>query len=235
MTYFLDHKVIDLSHTIHPDSPTWPGDCGYHLKNITHYGEDLFCVQQVQHACGIGTHIDAPAHRHQGGHTIENLPLDALMGPLAIIDITRQANQNANYAMTVEDVIANINKYGAIQKGSFVLISSGWSKRFENAAAYRNVVDERQMAFPYCAVAAAELLMAQDILGLGIDTLSPDGGAMRGTFPVHTLLLGAGRIIIENLNMLERLPARGAHLQVLPVKFAGATEASVRPLAFLPR
>lgn len=234
LTIFLGHKVIDLSHRILSDSPTWPGGCGFKLENLTQYGDALFCVQQMQHACGLGTHIDAPAHLFPEGNTIDELPLDALMAPLVIIDVTQQVQARPNYGLTISDVKQNIAQYGEIPKGSYVFLRSGWSKRFSRAEEYRNLVAPDQMAFPYYTYAAAEFLMAQGISGLGIDTLSPDGGMLTGDFPVHHLLLGEGKVIVENLNLMGSVPERGAYVQLLPVRFSGATEASVRPLAFLP-
>ena len=234
MTLFLGHNIIDLSHILQKDSPTWSGGCGFHLENLTNYGEDLFCVQQLQQTCSMGTHMDAPAHLFPEGLTIDQLPLNALMAPLAIIDITPKVQGKNDYGLTVADIRQDIQTRGPISKGSFVFIRSGWSKRFHDADSYRNLVGSDHMVFPYCTHEAAAYLMEIGIRGLGIDTLSPDGGMMIGEFPVHHLLLGAGCIIVENLNNLELVPARGAYGQMLPVKFAGTTEASVRPLAYIP-
>lgn len=79
--------------------------------------------------------------------------------------------------------------------------------------------------------AAAWLVTARGLVGLGVDTLSPDPGASEG-FGVHHAVLGADRYIVENLN-LEGLPARGARATVAPVAIRGAPEAPARIFAMV--
>ena len=92
-----------------------------------------------------------------------------------------------------------------------------------------------RMHFPGIAEEAATFLVRErGAVGIGIDTLSPDGGtgADRG-FPVHHAVLGSGRYILENLNLSEELPARGALAFVSPLNVAGAPEAPARVFAML--
>lgn len=87
-----------------------------------------------------------------------------------------------------------------------------------------------RMHFPGVSPEAAAWLVAErHMLGLGIDTLSPDAGASED-FGVHHAVLGADRYIIESLN-LEGLPARGALATVSPLALAGAPEAPARVFA----
>ena len=71
-------------------------------------------------------------------------------------------------------------------------------------------------------------------VGIGIDTLSPDGGsgAARG-FPAHHAILGADRYILESLHLTDSLPPRGARAVVAPLNVAGAPEAPARVYAVL--
>ncbi|CAK0839919.1 unnamed protein product, partial [Prorocentrum cordatum] len=89
------------------------------------------------------------------------------------------------------------------------------------------------MHFPGLSPAAAAWLVeTRSIVGLGVDTLSPDPGASTG-FGVHHAVLGADRYILENLN-LDGLPARGATAVVAPLALAGAPEAPARVFAWVP-
>ena len=74
-------------------------------------------------------------------------------------------------------------------------------------------------------------LAEKNIVGIGIDTLSPDGSNM--SFPVHHKILGAGKYIIENLCHLEKLPAVGARVMALPLKIKNGSEAPCRVIAEL--
>ena len=66
-------------------------------------------------------------------------------------------------------------------------------------------------------------------MGIGIDTLSPDGSHMG--FPVHKIILGAGLYILENLCRLDKLPAIGAKIMALPMKIKNGSEAPARVIA----
>ena len=87
-----------------------------------------------------------------------------------------------------------------------------------------------RMHFPCMSADAATLLVCdRDALGVGIDTLSPDGGSCSaGTFAVHHAILGRDRYIVENLCLTAAVPARGATVFVAPLNVAGAPEAPAR-------
>ena len=61
--------------------------------------------------------------------------------------------------------------------------------------------------------------------------ITGSGGA-RG-FPVHHVVLGADRYIIENLHLPDELPPRGATAVVAPMKVEGAPEAPARVFAMI--
>lgn len=61
---------------------------------------------------------------------------------------------------------------------------------------------------------------------LGIDTLSPD--CPEDGFKVHKSFLGAGKIIIENVENLDSMLPLGSFVMVLPIKIKDGTEAPVR-------
>lgn len=120
--------------------------------------------------------------------------------------------------------------------------SSGAGMGTAACTSYHNVTQEDdlhpqyklpRMHFPgLTAEAASWLVEERKVVGVGIDTLSPDPGAAEG-FAVHNIVLGADRYILENLN-LEGVPARGAAAVVAPLALAGAPEAPARVFALLP-
>jgi kynurenine formamidase len=87
------------------------------------------------------------------------------------------------------------------------------------------------MHFPGFSAGAADFLLERKIVGIGIDTLSPDGSNVG--FPVHEKILGAGMYIVENLVNLALLPANGAFVILFPQKAAHGTESSIRAAALI--
>lgn len=78
---------------------------------------------------------------------------------------------------------------------------------------------------------AAHFLLSRKIVGLGIDTLSPD--RPDNGYPVHAALLGAGKYIIENIANADSLPSVGSFILALPIKIKEGTEAPIRLIALI--
>lgn len=120
-----------------------------------------------------------------------------------------------------EVILVYEKKYGKISQNCFVLIYTGWSQYWQQPEKYRN-----QLQFPSVSLDAAQLLLERKIVGLGIDTLSPDT-PMSG-YPVHQVILGAGLYLVENVANTHLLPPFGAYSLALPLSIRGGTEAPMR-------
>ncbi|SRR5579883_1498498 len=213
---------IDLTHPLAFNIPHWGNGCGFQHKVELDYSdctsEVKFRAQSLQMAAGIGTHMDAPLHCIPNGISIADIPLQSLIVPCRVIDVSDRATEH--YCISTEDINRFENEYGTIPKESFVIFHTGWDKWWSQPEKYRN-----KLVFPSVSKDAAALLLTRDIVGIGIDTLSPDIGD--SGFPVHQLILGAGKYIIENINNAKQLGAL-AHIIVLPIKIQGGTEAPIR-------
>jgi len=220
--------MIDLTHKITSDMPFWDDGCGFHLETSLDYagceGEVRFRVQNLRFPAATGTHLDAPSHCIPGGKSIADIPLQRLEGPCVVLDASSRASEI--YSVLPEDILRFEKNHGTIEPGTWVLFLTGWEKHWNDPSAYRN-----NLVFPSVSKAAAEILLKRDIAGLGIDTLSPD--RPRDGYPVHRLLLGNGKLIVENVAHLINLPPVGARLLVLPLKLEGATESPVRLVGIL--
>lgn len=225
----MSFKLIDLTHTLHKDIPSWDGTCGFRLKNSMEYDQGCRVQEIVMHA-GIGTHIDAPAHFVPGGADVAQLPLAQLHVPVIVINVADKAHQD--YFITIDDIVDFEKQYATIATGSLVIGYTGWSQKWSDPVAYRSVDANGAMHFPGWSVEAAELLLARGVVGIGIDTLSPDAGNV--AFPVHHAVLGAGKYIIENVANADQLPPQGASALVMPLKVAGGTESPIRLVAYCP-
>jgi kynurenine formamidase len=223
-------QIIELTHLLSSEIPTWNGSCGYCLEVKKDY-DKVFRVQQMKMHAGIGTHMDAPSHRIQGGCSIADIPFEQLIVPACVIDVSMKAD--ADYELSVADVAEYERDHGKIPKGSLVIAYTGWDRFWKSPDAYRNLDGDGQMHFPAFSSQAAELLVGKDIAGIAIDTLSPD--CLDQTFPVHKIILGAGKYIIENIANCAQLPRRGSTVIALPLRAENATESPVRIIGLLDR
>ncbi|MBS0623467.1 MAG: cyclase family protein [Verrucomicrobia bacterium] len=227
---FENFDIIDLTHILTPSVPTWNGSCGFCLECKSDY-DRLFRIQKMQLFAGIGTHLDAPAHRVKGGNCVAAISLERLIAPACVVDVSMQAH--ADYEVSLADIKHDEQCHGPIQKGALVIAYTGWSRFWLDNEAYRNEDNNGQMHFPAFGVPAIEYLLEKDIAGIAIDTLSPD--CLDSTFPVHKLILEAGKYIVENVAQCDLLPARGAYVMTLPLRAQEATESPVRMVAFIPK
>ncbi|MBM3191382.1 MAG: cyclase family protein [Chlamydiae bacterium] len=227
---FRSFKVVDLTHTLAPHIPTWNGSCGFCLEIKKDY-DKCFRVQQIKMHAGLGTHMDAPSHRFQEGISIADIPLDTLIAPICLIDVSQKAH--SDYEVCLDDLQHYEKLHGKIDSRSLVITYTGWERFWGNTSAYRNIDAQRQMHFPAVSKEVAEVLLEREIAGLAIDTLSPD--CLDLTFPVHKLLLGQGKYIIENIAHASLLPPKGSYAIALPLKAEQATEAPLRIIALVPK
>lgn len=160
------------------------------------------------------THLDVPAHFIAHGRQSPEIPLEELVRPLVVIDISARAASDPDAVVLPGDLVAFERRHGRIPRGAVACMYSGWESRVGSEAAYRNVGADGLQHFPGFGKAAVEwLLVERDIAGIGVDTLSLDHGAST-TFDTHLTVLGADRYGIENLANLAHVPPRGATIVV---------------------
>ncbi len=228
---FNARQAVDLTHALHQDMPFWPGTAPFKLERLADYDQG-YRMHRFSLWENIGTHIDAPAHFAEGQRAVHELGVSDLIIPVAVIDTRAQAAQDDDYQLSVEDVLAWEQQHGPIEPGGLVVMNTGWHRKFADPHAYVNQDEAGVLHFPGFSVAAAKLLLERDIAGIGIDTLSLDPGNDL-SFPVHKIILEAGKFQVENMNNLDALPAAGAVavIGVLPVK--DASQAQARIFAFM--
>ncbi len=222
-------KIVDLTHPLSSDIPTWNGSCGFCLEIKKDY-DQMFRVQQVKMHAGVGTHMDAPSHRIQGGLSIADIPVEQLIVPLCVIDVSKKAGPD--YELSHQDILDHEAAYGVIPPDALVIGFTGWSRFWATPDAYRNVDQNGQMHFPAFSAESVKFLIERKIAGIGIDTLSPDCG--NPDFPVHQIVLGAGKYIIENVADCSQIPPRGSYAVALPIRAENGTEAPIRLIALIP-
>lgn len=219
--------LIDLTHSLSSEITSWDSSCGFTKTIVLDYQDctssTVFQVQHITMHAGIGTHLDAPAHCNPTGMSVEQLPLNNLLRPCVMIDVSNHAHET--YQIGVGDIVNFEKQYGTVESESCVIFNTGWSQWWKTPHRYRN-----NLMFPSLSLDAAKLLLERNIAGIGIDTLGPD--LPDDTFPVHSLLLSAGKYIIENVANAHQLPPSGAYITALPLKISGGTESPIRLVGF---
>ena len=224
-------RIVDLTHALGPDFPTYSGAPELGFDVLRSYDRDRKNVKRWVIQEHIGTHIDAPIHFSERARTVDQIPVDSLIVPLAVIDISERAQDNPDAELTPDDVVAFEAHYGPIAPGCCVAMNSGWD-RYANGRRFRNADDAGTMHFPGVHVEAAMLLHDRGVGGVGVDTLSIDHG--RSTeFPTHYAWLPSNKWAIEGLANLAALPPTGATIFVGAPKVKGATGGPSRIVALL--
>jgi kynurenine formamidase len=165
------------------------------------------------------------------------VPLDRLIGPGVVIDVSAACARDADYVLGAADVEAFEAKHGRLARGTIVLMRSGWGAKYEDRKAYfgdDTPGDASKLHFPGVGKEAAELLVARGIDAIGIDTPSIDHGPSKD-FIAHQILAAANVPIFENVAALDALPDTGFEIVALPMKIGGGSGGPLRIIARIPR
>ncbi|MBM3819576.1 MAG: cyclase family protein [Acidimicrobiia bacterium] len=239
---FPEGEVVDLSHAYDETTIFWPTADPFRLEKVSegttpagyYYAANNFFTSE--HG---GTHLDAPVHFAQGAQSVDQVPLDRFLGPAVVIDVVESSDANADYQVTADDIQRAEREQGEIPAGSIVLLRTGFSRRWPDAARYLGTAERgeagvRNLHFPGLHPDAARWLVAnRQIKAIGIDTASIDYGQST-LYESHRVLFERNVPAFENLTALERLPLRGAHVVALPMKIGGGSGAPLRAVALLP-
>jgi kynurenine formamidase len=223
-------SVVDLTHTMSPDFPTFFGVPGIELQKQFDFKKDGFNLNWwriIEHA---GTHLDAPIHFSESGDTVEKLAAETLVAPLAVIDVRARAAQNSDYLVSRQDLADWEKKHRRLPERCCVAMLSGWAEYVGDGAKYTGASGS-VLHFPGFGSDAAEwLLKERSAVGLAVDTLSLDNGPSKD-FRVHKAWLPTGRWGLENVANLDKVPISGATLVVGVAKVRNATGGPARLIA----
>jgi kynurenine formamidase len=202
--------MVDLTHVVSPAFPVYPGTGQMEIESARTIATDGFYSIKLTFNEHTGTHMDAPAHFVADGMTAELIPIDRLIAPLAVIDISARAASDPDAQLTPDDIVAWEAANGPLPSGAFVAMYSGWEARLPDAEAFINADSSGTPHFPGIHPDAATLLVEErDIVGVGVDTLSQDFGASTD-FATHVTILGAGKYGVEGIANLNSVPPSGA-------------------------
>jgi kynurenine formamidase len=235
-------EVVDLSHVYDSSTIFWPTSETFRLEKVAEGmtpGGYYYAANNVFTSEHGGTHIDSPIHFAKGKQTVDQLPLERLIGPAVVIDVTDRADRDADYQVTAADIQQAEARDGEIQPDSIVLIRTGFSRRWPDRARYLGTAERgteavAKLHFPGLHPDAARWLVEnRQFKAIGIDTASIDYGQST-EYESHRTLFERDIPAFENLAALDRLPLRGATIVALPMKIGGGSGAPLRAIAILP-
>lgn len=238
---FPSGKMIDLSYAYDADTVFWPTAEGFRLEKdfegMTDKGY-YYSANKFSTAEHGGTHIDSPVHFAKGGHTVDQIPLEQLIGEAFIIDVARQCEANADYQIGVADFLEWESTNGQLPQDAIVLLRTGYGKYWPDRKRYMGT-DERgaeavaKLHFPGLSPEAARWLTTnRSIKAIGLDTPSIDYGQST-LFESHRTLFEKNVPAFENLANLDKLPVKNFLLIALPMKIRNGTGGPLRVIAIL--
>ena len=233
---------MDLSHAYDAQAIFWPTAEPFRLQKdadgVTpagyYYAANSFFTSE--HG---GTHLDAPVHFAEGRQSVDEIPIERLMGPAVVVDVSEQSGADADYQITVDDLVRAEREHGRIPNDAILLFRTGFSTRWPDAARYLGTAERGPQAvaslhFPGLHPDAARWIVEnRPVRAVGIDTASIDYGQST-LFESHRALYAVNLPAFENLTALDQLPPRGAYVVALPMKIAGGTGAPLRAVAIIP-
>lgn len=224
-------KWIPLSHQMDNTSPYWSGipEGAVSLGDVVFdWGNPMLeCqIQTFKFPGQFGTHIDFPAHFTKGGAFAESFDEKNAAFPLCVIDITKQVAQNPTYCVTVDDIKAYEAEYGEIPEGAFVALRTDWYKNWPDMDKMSGIAEDGSENFPGWSLEAIRYIYeVRNAAANGHETLDTDGSAecaKHGDLACERYVLNAGKIQVEVLCNLDKVPAAGAIAFAAWPNFKGA-------------
>jgi kynurenine formamidase len=238
---FPDGTVVDLSYPFDSETVYWPTAETFRLEKdfegVTEKGY-YYSAYKYSAAEHGGTHIDAPVHFAKGRNSVDQIPLDQLMGPAIVVDVTRQCANNPDYQVTAEDFENWEKQNGQISSGAIVLLRTGFGNYYSDLKRYlgtaeRGAAAVAKLHFPGLHPNGARwLIQNRSIKAVGLDTASIDYGQST-LFESHRTLFERNIPAFENLANLSKLPLKDFSIVALPMKIKGGSGGPLRIVAIL--
>lgn len=203
-------KIYDVSVPIRDDGLIYPGNPEIHvsLQQSMALGAGAN-VSNVAFGSHTGTHVDAERHFFDDGETVDQIPLETLMGPAVLLEYGAETSSVTRADLERHDL-------SGVERILLRTRNSGYLT--QDPSFHKD--------YTYLAPDAAEYLVALGVKLVGIDYLSIEQ-FHSGHHRTHLTLLGAKVVIVEGLNLIDVPPGRYT-LYCLPIKLAGCDGAPAR-------
>lgn len=232
-------RLVDLTHPLSDETIVWPTSEPFHFETVFQGWTDEGFYYEARTFSGPehgGTHLDAPIHFYEDRWTTDQIPLERMVGPAAVVDVREQVTRDANYQVTVADLEGWEAEHGPLPAGGFLFLYTGRDALWPDAEAYMGTAERgdaaiAELEFPGLDPEAARWLVAErDVVAVGLDTPSLDHGPST-LFEAHQVLFEANIYGLENVANLGELPPLGATVVALPMPLEDGSGGPVRILA----
>ncbi len=207
-------KIVDLSHSIDPSIPVFPGTPSVTFKQLHNVEQHGFNEKQLTFTTHVSTHVDAPAHMLKDGKTLDRFSPEKFFGKATVINSVEKDKITLNDVQFLKDS----------EVPDFILFHTGHDRLWNEPAYFES--------FPTLTEEAAQFLCKLPIKGLGFDTPSADP-IDSTTYPIHHCLFKNEILILENLTNLHLVEGKNFHLSFFPLAVKDADGFPVRAVAFL--
>lgn len=236
--FLKSQKWVDLSHAVSPEIPHFPAFKPLKSETLFTVAKDGFFASEYVIASQYGTHLDAPIHFVEGKRYLDEIEAKEFVLPLIVIHKEQAVEQNNDYRLTVEDILAFEKEFGKIAEGSFVAFASGWSKRWNDPTKFYNKDENGQAHTPGWSLEALKFLHEErNVAAIGHETLDTDSAldfVKNNDLVGERYWLSQNKFQVEVLNNLSELPSVGGAIFVGVPKIKGASGFNARVLAVVP-
>jgi arylformamidase len=202
--------IYDISLPVSESMTAWPGDPSVRITQPSHLEKgDVATVSRLEMGVHGGTHVDAPVHFIPGAPGIDSLDLDILVGPVLVVHAL-------GYAALTAEALGTLPIPPGTRRVLFRTRNSDlWAR------------NERQFDEGFVAISedGAHWLVERGLGLVGVDYLSI--APFNDVVPTHQILLGAGVIPVEGLDLSQVSPGI-YQLVCLPLKILGGDGAPAR-------
>jgi kynurenine formamidase len=236
-------KVLDMTYPFDEKTIYWPTADLFKLTKISWaINESGFWYASNNYSASEhgGTHVDAPIHFGAKGRTIDQVPLEEWIGPAVRINVTEKCSKNRDYLLGVDDIHKWEKSHRRIPDRAWVIMYTGIGTKFyPDRKEVLGTEKQGKEALPFLSFpgfspeAVTFLVKERNITGIALDTPSIDYGKSKD-FKVHRIICEAGKLAIENIANLDKLPITGATLYVIPMLIKEGTGAPARIFTILP-
>jgi len=204
-------NIIDISIPLSEKTPVWEGDKGISISRVEKIEEDSdFNVSRIELGVHAGTHIDAPFHVFEDGDTVNQIPLDILIGSVQVVEIPN------GISVIDKNCLMNLNFQDGIDR---ILFKTSNSIYWET--------DPFSFHKEYVAINSegAEYIADMDLRLVGVDYFSVS--SYDDLKQPHLILLDRGIVLLENID-LSQVVLGIYKLICLPLKIIDTDGAPVR-------
>lgn len=241
-------EVVDLTAPLTAETPVLqlPAEFGqtarFELEEISRYDErgPAWYWNNFRTGEHTGTHFDAPNHWVSGRDRpdIASVPATRFLAPAAVLDFSDHVADNPDFLLEIEHIRDWQERHGPLPEGGWLLYRTGWDAHSGSQEECLNA-DENGSHTPGMSPACARWVAEESpVIGLGVETVGTDAGAAGGfepTFPCHSLMHGAGKYGLTQLQNLAQLPPTGAVILAGPLPIAGGSGSPARVVALVER